>query len=139
MNGFRENCVPNGRTDGRTNERDWIYRTLSALPGVQKLRNEIVALTRTKRKQFYKNYFEENNKNLRKVWQGIRQIINVKSKQSDIPTSITVNNKQITNPKDISNSFNNYYSNVAENILKKIESMKDTKRDMVTLWHTCHP
>ena len=74
----------------------------------KKIRNEIVALTRTKRKPFYKNYFEENNKNLRKVCQC--------SKQSDIPTR-----EQITNPKDVSNSFNDHYSNINENILKEIK------------------
>ena len=84
----------------------------------RKLRNEITELTKISKKLFYKNYFEENNKNLRKIWQGIKQIINVKSKHSDIPTSITVDNKQVTNTKDISNTFNNYFSNIAENILK---------------------
>ena len=38
------------------------------------------------------------------------------SKQSDIPTR-----KQITNPKDVSNSFNDHYSNINENILKEIK------------------
>ena len=32
----------------------------------KKLRNEIIALTRTNRKQFYNKYFEENNKILEK-------------------------------------------------------------------------
>ena len=85
----------------------------------KKLRNDIVEQTKDSKSNFYKHYFEENNKNLRKIWQGIRQIINIKSKQSDIPTSITVNNKQITNPKEISNSFNDYFSNIADSILKE--------------------
>ena len=71
---------------------------------------------------------------MRKVWQGIKQIINVKSKQSDIPTSITVNNSLITNPTDISNSFNNYYSGIAENILKerKYEGYQDGYGNFMT-------
>ncbi len=56
-------------------ERDQLFKQYLRLKNAEKkenthlqykkLRNEIIALTRTKRKQFYKNYF----KNLRKVWQ----------------------------------------------------------------------
>ena len=85
----------------------------------KKLRNEILEKTRRSKSHFYRNYFEENNKNLRKIWQGIREIINIKNKASVTPTSLMTNNKQTTNPYEISNSFNTYYSNIADNILKE--------------------
>ena len=84
----------------------------------KQLRNNILEMTRISKKEFYKNYFENNNRNLRKVWQGIREIINVKSKHSDLPTCISSDNSFISCPKQISNEFNEYFSNIAANTLK---------------------
>ena len=39
------------------------------------LRNEIIELTGVSKNNFYQNYFTENNNNLRKVWQGIKEVI----------------------------------------------------------------
>ena len=35
-------------------------------------RNHVLELAGTSKTKFYKNYFENNNKNLRKIWQGIK-------------------------------------------------------------------
>ena len=45
----------------------------------------------------------ENNTNLRKVWQGIKEIINIKSKNNDIPVCIIENDDLVTNPIGIRN------------------------------------
>ena len=76
-------------------------------------------MVRASKKDFYKNYFHKNNKNLRKVWQGIKEVINIKTKSSGSPTCITVNDILISDPTKISNAFNTYYSNVAEGIFQK--------------------
>ena len=44
----------------------------------KQLRNKILEMIRISKKEYYKNYFENNNQNLRKVWQGIKEIINIK-------------------------------------------------------------
>ena len=59
------------------------------------------------------------------MWQGINEIINVKAKCNDIPSCISEKNNLITNPTDISNSFNTYFTNVAGNILKENEYRGD--------------
>ena len=83
------------------------------------LKNEVLSLTRQSKKEFYNKYFIENSKNLRKIWQGINEIINIKNKNFCTPTCIIENEKTITDPKEISNSFNRYYASVAEDILKE--------------------
>ena len=58
--------------------------------------------------------------NLRKVWKGIKGIINVKQKSNDIPTCLTdKEGNTVTNPKKIAGIFCDQYSSVAEEILKK--------------------
>ena len=82
-------------------------------------RNEINELININKKKLYQNYFTESNKNLRKIWQGIKEIINLKAKNYDLPTCIIEKNETITDPFRISNQFNNYFSEIADNILKE--------------------
>ncbi len=56
---------------------------------------------------------------MRKVWKGIKQIININSKSSDIPTRIlNLNGNLISDPIMVADSFNHYYSDVADSILR---------------------
>ena len=68
---------------------------------------------------YYEKYFTTNNNNLKKIWLRIKEIINVKSKNYDIPTCIQVDNHNIIDPLKICNSFNYYFSNIADDVLKK--------------------
>ena len=63
-----------------------------------------------------KNILQKAKGNLKKVWQGIKEIINIKSKNFDHPTCIIDGSNTITNPTDIANAFNNYFTSVAANI-----------------------
>ena len=65
-----------------------------------------------------KNILLKNSNNLRKIWKGIKEIINIKSKNYDIPTCIQVGNNIITDSFKICNSFNEYFTSIADIILK---------------------
>jgi hypothetical protein len=80
-------------------------------------RNQLNEHIKASKNNYYQNYFTENNKNLRKVWQGIREIVNIKAKTHNLPTCLTVNNETITDPALISNTFNNYFANIAGSII----------------------
>ena len=49
----------------------------------------------------YINFFDENYTNLRKVWQGIKEIINLKSKNCATPTCLIDKDKTVTNSKTL--------------------------------------
>ena len=84
------------------------------------MRNSIVELIKKSKLSYYRNYFAANSMNLRKVWKGIKGIINVKQKSNDIPTCLTdKEGNTVTNPKKIAGIFCDQYSSVAEEILKK--------------------
>ena len=53
------------------------------------------------------------------MWQGIKEIVNIKTRNLNSPTSLEVNNGLITDPKVICNSFNDYFVSIADNILTK--------------------
>jgi hypothetical protein len=75
------------------------------------LKNEITHLTRVSKREYYRRYFTENKNNLQNMWIGIKDIINIKSKNFDYPTCLEVGDKTIDNPTEITNSFNNYFDN----------------------------
>jgi hypothetical protein len=85
----------------------------------KKLRNFIVNLTRRSKENYYKKYFEKNNNNLRMIWKGLKEIVNIKSKSDSSPNCIEEENGIITDPAIISNKFNDYFSDIASNILKE--------------------
>jgi hypothetical protein len=110
-------------------KRDKLLRKITKLKNPERIailktqynvmRNRIVAATKTSKQEFYSDYFTRNNGNLRKVWQGIKDIINIKSRSFDSPSSIDDNGNIITNPTDISNCFVKHYTSVADNILNQ--------------------
>ena len=82
-------------------------------------RNQIVEAIKRSKQNFYSEYFTENNGNLRKIWQGIKDIINIKSRSFESPTSINENGNIITDPHEIPNCFVRHYASVADNILSE--------------------
>ena len=56
---------------------------------------------------------------MQKIWKGIKEIINIKSKNFDHPTCLQVGDQNITDPIAISNTFNDYFTSIADKILEK--------------------
>ena len=68
---------------------------------------------------YYERYFERNWNNIKNTWKGIRYFISLKTVASSIPTVLFLDNgNTITNRYDIANTFNYYFSSIAE-ITKK--------------------
>ena len=84
-------------------------------------RNKIVDLLRVNRKCHYQKYFEENKKSSRALWQGIHDIVySKKSKKNNTPISLLIFGKAIANPKDLSESFNNFFASVGAKLQSNI-------------------
>ena len=74
-------------------------------------------MIRSSKKDYYKKYFSENKDNIQKIWKGIKEIINIKSKNFYYPTCLQNGDVTITDPIAISNSFNDYFTSIADKIL----------------------
>ena len=51
-------------------------------------RYTINELLRKGKTSYYKYFFTEHNNNIKKVWEGIKEIVSIKSKNINNPTSI---------------------------------------------------
>ena len=79
----------------------------------KKIRNLVTSKTRA--------FFEKNSDNLRNTWRGIKSIIIISSK-SGTPSTLLVQKQLISEPKQIANEFNTYFSKIAENLQSKIHT-----------------
>ena len=84
------------------------------------LRNQIVKLCRDSKSTYFLSFFRSNASNIKNTWKGINKIINVSSKNRNTPSSLIVNNKLISEPVEVANKFNEYFSTIAENLQAKI-------------------
>ena len=50
------------------------------------------------------------------TWKAIKRLMSLKDSSSTVPSTIIENNKSLTNPKDIADTFNDYFFNVATGI-----------------------
>ena len=66
---------------------------------------------------------------MKMLWSGIRFIINIKNARLNNISQIVQDGKIISNPKEITQSFNQYFVNVASNIDKDIPRTKKCPLD----------
>jgi len=72
------------------------------------------------KKNYYAKYFEENNNNSKKVWEGIRSIINIKNPKSTSISQLKIDDRIIDHPKEIAESINDFFADIGINTEKSI-------------------
>ena len=116
------------------NKRDYLYKkfTLENDPGLKSAlkisynsyRNRIITLLRISKKQYFSQYFEEHNTNIKKTWEAICDIINVSKKSSKKINKIVHNSQHITDNRGIADAINNFYTGIGSSIEAKIPQSK---------------
>ena len=61
---------------------------------------------------YYNHYFDVNWNNIKNTSKGIKSILSIRPNPSDIPKILNANDTTITNPVEIANVFNNYFSSI---------------------------
>ena len=78
-------------------------------------RNLLSILMKKSKQAYYNKYFETNLNNITNTWKGIKFLIFLKTVASSAVTVLSCyNDNTITNPCDITNTFNNYFASKAE-------------------------
>ena len=98
----------------------------------RKFRNRVVSEQRKEKRNYFLKYFEKNKTNMKKLWTGIKSIVNVKAKNQLSQISyLTDNGVRITDPVKIANMFNQYFVNVGSNIDKSITRTRKSPLDFL--------
>ena len=84
----------------------------------KKYRNLLSTLMKKSKQAYYDKYFERNW-NIKNTWKGIKSLISLKTVVSHVSTLLSLDKGDTSsNPYDIANIFNNYFTSMAE-ITKK--------------------
>ena len=73
------------------------------------MRNDVTFSISKPKYEYFKLFFDKNRNNTTLIWKGIRQLITLKSKSKIHPNIVKVKGKDIMNPIEIANAFNNFF------------------------------
>ena len=72
------------------------------------VRNKVNREMKRSKKDYYSSYFEEHKSNIKKTWEGIKKIVNVKNNVTYSISQLNIDGKVIDEPKDIADNINNF-------------------------------
>ena len=75
----------------------------------KRYRNMIVTLLKQSMKNYYSSYFLLNQSNIKKTWDGIRNLIDVSENKNFTPTKLIYNNETKVSNIDIAESLNDFF------------------------------
>ena len=84
-------------------------------------RNLLSTLLKRAKEKYFTKFFNENIKNIKKTWIGIKSLVSMKHKNNDTPSIIRNDEKYINDPIAIANTFNNFFTSIAETVQSKIK------------------
>ena len=87
----------------------------------KELRNKTREASRLSQKEYLQNFFAKNINNIKKTWKGIKSVININTSNRNQPSSLMVNSKLVTEPKQVAETFNEYFTTIAEKLQNKIK------------------
>ena len=102
----------------------------------RKYREYNMILKKVKRhakKQYYIDKCTEYKSNTKQLWKTINKTIGKTNDKTSVISEIIVNAKRINNPRQISNNFCNYFSNVGKQFANKIPSSKKPINDYLKM------
>ena len=98
--------------------RDYRARLITELH-YKTFNNRVDALTRRTKKEYYRNIFANFKSNTAKLWKTINNLTKPPQSKQKV-SNIIYEDKILTNAKDISNAFNNFFTTIGT----KLESQQ---------------
>ena len=96
----------------------------------KKFRNKVVSETRKNRIDYFNNYFNTHKNNMKKLWSGIRSIVNVSKNNNGIHIShLLQDGKEVDDPKKMANIFNNFFVNVSKKLPVPFQGLENPLLD----------
>ncbi len=95
----------------RTIEDHTIYNTY---------KNLYNKLLKNMRKLYYQKEIQKHQGDLKNVWQTIKEAAGIKTKSSNLPSSLNINGNTVKDNKLIAEEFNKHFSTIAEKIKETI-------------------
>lgn len=97
-------------------------------------RNKLNHLLKISKKEYYNNYFFDNINDCKRIWKGVKQIVNYKPPTSAKHIKLRVNDREIVTPVEVANAFNTYFSSIGNNLTKSTSTVETSPME-----YLCNP
>ena len=77
---------------------------------------------REAKKSYYYHEFNKCKRDIINTWDTIKSLLNKPKQDSVAPNEIKVNSQTISNEKEIATKFNNYFTDIGNNLADKIDA-----------------
>jgi hypothetical protein len=91
-----------------------------SLESYRKFRNLYNKVVKLSKKSYFENELKASQSNAKKSWDLIKKALRKPNCKTSTIMSLTVNNVTLTDPVDIANCFNEFFTSVAANIVNEI-------------------
>ena len=72
--------------------------------------------------EYYKNVFNSKTQSMKEMWKKLGNLLNTKKKNKGSSISkIIINNKEITDDKDIADTLNDHFTKIGKNLADKVK------------------
>ena len=92
-------------------------------------------MIREKKSNYYHEFFNNNLKNSKEIWLGINDLISSKLKNKNSNIALDVNGNLTSDKKLIAESFNKYFTEIAEKVKRNEPATKNSYREYLD--NTC--
>ena len=83
------------------------------------------------KQNYYEQFFKNNLNNLKNIWKGIRSLIAIKHSPASNIHMLTHKGATVTDPLNIANIFNDYFSSIAEKTKANIKFSNKSFQDFL--------
>ena len=90
----------------------------------KQIRNKINTELRNAKKEYYSSKIASQKQNQKQAWKTINNLLGRQCKQT-VVNQLDIEGETLTNNEDIAESFNNYFSNIGQNLASKIGTTDD--------------
>ena len=85
-------------------------------------KNKLRTVIRKAEAEYYKNVFNSKAQSMKEMWEELGNLLNTKKKNKGSSISkIIINNKEITDGKDIANALNDHFTKIGKNLADKVK------------------
>ncbi|KAJ8947323.1 hypothetical protein NQ317_014109, partial [Molorchus minor] len=95
-------------------------------------RNKLTMLIKKTKINYYKSQINKNITCTKNLWSTVKEMCNSNITQTSVSKIYGVQNEIITDKLEIADTFNNIFANMGENMAKKLNRIKITKKQKTT-------
>ena len=91
-----------------------MIKNLNFIISIKTKKNVLSNMIKQSEHKYFNKYFQDNWNDMENTRKGIKIEINLNNSSSDVPRTLSFNDVTTSNPCDIANTFNNYFTSIAK-------------------------